>query len=147
MDSSDYSASSRRKVVVVDPRMISPITIFEDEVCSPVSVPRKTVDIQEPSPGGSDQKAARAKSAFNQKDDTGRKQRVKTELCMHIERGTVCPFGKECVFAHSEEELRLTKLLDLVRAGMVDGETFRVLPCETFVSTGSWYVLSSSCIA
>lgn len=87
--------------------------------------------------GGMD-KTTRAKSAFSRKDDSGRKERVKTELCMHIERGTNCPFGKDCVFAHSEEELRLTKLMDLVRAGMANGETFRVLPCETFVATGSW---------
>lgn len=139
-DSSECSVNSHR-AVMIDSQMISPLTIFEGEVCSSVALPGKTT----PKPSASlkfaivtEQKKA-AKSPFaQQKDDLGRKQRVKTELCMHVERGTTCPFGKECVFAHSEEELRLTKLLDLVCAGMVDGETFRAKPCQIWVATGSW---------
>jgi Zinc finger C-x8-C-x5-C-x3-H type (and similar) len=142
-DLSERSFSSRTSDLLHDPRLISPLTIYEGEVCGAAS-PMTT-----PSPAGSSDKIAsasptqqqhktRAKSPFVQKDNAGRKQRVKTELCMHIERGSTCPFGKDCVFAHSEEELRLTKLLDLVCAGMVDGETFRAKPCENWVSTGSW---------
>ena len=139
VDSSECSIGSSLNVVKMDQLAISPITIVEGEVLTTVSFPGKLASGPKRMVADSPQKIPVCSvSPFYQNDDTGRKQRVKTELCMHIKRGTSCPFGKECVFAHSEEELRLTKLVDLVRAGMVNGETFRVLPCETFVSTGSW---------
>ena len=73
-------------------------------------------------------------------EDPTRKSRVKTELCMHYIKRTPCPFGSHCTYAHGEDELQLTKLMDLHRAGLADCETYRTKPCLTWVSTGSWYV-------
>jgi hypothetical protein len=72
-------------------------------------------------------------------DDNNRKQRIKTELCMHYRRGNDCPFGDKCTYAHGEEELQLTRLMDMQRAGLIeDAETYRTKPCWTYVATGSW---------
>lgn len=77
----------------------------------------------------------------NPADDPNRKQRLKTELCMHYRKGKKCPFGERCTYAHGEEELQLTKLMDMQRAGLIeDFESYRTKPCWTFVATGSWYV-------
>jgi hypothetical protein len=59
-------------------------------------------------------------------------------MCMHYANNRPCPFGANCTYAHGEEELQMTKLLDLERAGLVDLETFRTKPCLTWVMTGSW---------
>ena len=76
-----------------------------------------------------------------QAEDQSRKQRAKTELCMHFINGRVCPFGVNCTYAHGEEELQMTKLMDLHRAGLLeDVKTYRTKPCLTWVATGSWYV-------
>jgi hypothetical protein len=58
-------------------------------------------------------------------DDPVRKSRIKTEMCMHYENGTHCPFGVNCTYAHGEDELQMTKLMDLHRAGLVELETYR----------------------
>lgn len=77
-------------------------------------------------------------------DDINRKQRIKTELCLHYKNGNPCPFGVNCTYAHGEEELQKTRLMDLQRAGLIeDAETYRTKPCWTWVATGSWYVLTS----
>lgn len=76
-----------------------------------------------------------------EEQDPNRKTRLKTELCLHYINKTQCPFGANCTYAHGEEELQLTKLMDLHEAGLVDVATYRTVPCLTFVSTGSWYVL------
>jgi hypothetical protein len=72
--------------------------------------------------------------------DPIRKSRIKTEMCLHFINKTSCPFGANCTYAHGEEELQLTRLMDLHEAGLVDATTYRTVPCLTFVSTGSWYV-------
>ncbi len=72
-------------------------------------------------------------------EDISRKQRVKTELCMHYTSGRICPFGSNCTYAHGEAELQMTKLMDLQRAGLIeDVEMYRTKPCLTWVTTGSW---------
>jgi len=73
-------------------------------------------------------------------EDPVRKSRLKTEMCMHYENGTHCPFGSNCTYAHGEDELQMTKLMDLHRAGLVELDTYRTKPCLTWISTGSWYV-------
>ena len=80
------------------------------------------------------------KSPFVDTDDTVKKTRLKTELCMHYANGRPCPFGSNCTYAHGEEELQMTKLVDLHKAGLIDMETYRTRPCWTWVATGSWYV-------
>ena len=85
------------------------------------------------------------KSPFARDDDSVRKSRIKTELCMHYVRGNPCPFGTGCTYAHGEEELQMTKLMDLHRAGLIDVETYRTKPCLTWISTGSWYVCNLFC--
>jgi hypothetical protein len=74
-------------------------------------------------------------------DDSVRKSRIKTEMCMHYSNNRPCPFGVNCTYAHGEEELQMTKLLDLHHAGLVDVDTYRTKPCLTWVATGSWYVI------
>ncbi|KAI2497867.1 zinc finger protein [Fragilaria crotonensis] len=69
--------------------------------------------------------------------DPIRKSRIKTEMCLHFINKTSCPFGANCTYAHGEEELQLTRLMDLHEAGLVDATTYRTVPCLTFVSTGS----------
>ena len=82
------------------------------------------------------------KSPFksNADDESVRKSRIKTEMCMHYRSGRPCPFGANCTYAHGEEELQMTKLMDLHKAGLVDKDTYRIKPCLTWVATGSWYV-------
>jgi hypothetical protein len=71
-------------------------------------------------------------------DDSVRKSRLKTEMCMNYASNRPCPFGANCTYAHGEEELQMTKLLDLSKAGLIDVETYRTKPCLTWVATGSW---------
>jgi hypothetical protein len=78
----------------------------------------------------------------NLDDDSVRKSRMKTEMCMNYANNRPCPFGAHCTYAHGEEELQMTKLLDLHQAGLIDVDTYRTKPCLTWVATGSWYVLS-----
>lgn len=81
------------------------------------------------------------KSPFIREDDGVRKKKVKTEICINVLKGRPCPFKDSpggCCFAHSEEELQMTKLMDLGEAGLVDVETYRIKPCLQFISTGSW---------
>jgi len=101
-----------------------------------VSSPTYTLDSSE----SSDLEAS-AKSPpvpQNLRGDPFRSAKVKTELCrlFHSEKG--CPFGEKCNYAHGEQELKYTKLLDLEMAGLVDIEIFRTHPCFTWVATGSW---------
>ena len=70
--------------------------------------------------------------------DQNRKSRLKTELCIHYRNNTLCPYGKDCTYAHGEDELQFKTLVDLHDAGLADVSTYRTVPCLTFVCTGSW---------
>jgi hypothetical protein len=74
----------------------------------------------------------------NLRGDPFRSAKVKTELCRNFFTEKGCPFGDKCNYAHGEEELKFTKLVDLERAGLIDIEIFRTHPCPTWVATGSW---------
>lgn len=73
----------------------------------------------------------------NLRGDPFRSAKVKTELCRNFFTEKGCPFGDKCNYAHGEEELKFTKLVDLERAGLIDIEIFRTHPCPTWVATGS----------
>ena len=71
--------------------------------------------------------------------DEAKLQRAKTELCLHFLKDGDCPFGEHCTYAHGEEELQMTKLMDMYRAGLIENvESYRAKLCWTWVSTGSW---------
>jgi len=74
-------------------------------------------------------------------EDATRKTRIKTEMCMHYLQNRPCPFASTCIYAHGEEELQMTKLIDLDEAGLIDVDTYRTKPCLTWVMTGSWYAI------
>ena len=116
------------------PRPFSPLTptISGHNYSSDVSTGRKRTPRATPSP------TLGRKSPYKIVDETVKRTRLKTELCMHLQNGRVCPFGDSCTYAHSYEELRKTKLVDLQAAGLIDIETFRTKPCFTWISTGSW---------
>lgn len=72
-------------------------------------------------------------------DTASRKQRVKTELCMHYMQSKACPFGDSCTYAHGEDELQTKTLADLQKNCLLDDvENYRTKPCFTFVAMGSW---------
>jgi Zinc finger C-x8-C-x5-C-x3-H type (and similar) len=144
---SPFSPSDFRKGVH-SPSMMSFISDDTDETAS------MTLDTSSrmgsPSPYGSPAfsrgsprpktPTGRASPFAKGEEDPQRKNRIKTEMCMHYVNNRPCPFGANCTYAHGEEELQMTKLLDLDKAGLVDLETFRTKPCLTWVMTGSWYV-------
>jgi Zinc finger C-x8-C-x5-C-x3-H type (and similar). len=75
----------------------------------------------------------------NLKGDPLRQAKVKTELCLFFSRGKPCPFGEKCNYAHGEDELKYTKLVEMDRAGLVaDIKSYRAYPCFSWVSTGAW---------
>lgn len=74
----------------------------------------------------------------NLRGDPFRSAKVKTEICRNFMSDKGCPFGDKCNYAHGENELKFTKLMDLERAGLVDVEIFRTHPCPTWVATGTW---------
>eukprot|EP00557_Chaetoceros_sp_GSL56_P000124 CAMPEP_0176500072 /NCGR_PEP_ID=MMETSP0200_2-20121128/13310_1 /TAXON_ID=947934 /ORGANISM="Chaetoceros sp., Strain GSL56" /LENGTH=1051 /DNA_ID=CAMNT_0017898623 /DNA_START=829 /DNA_END=3984 /DNA_ORIENTATION=+ len=74
----------------------------------------------------------------NLKGDPLRQAKVKTELCLFYSRGKPCPFGTKCNYAHGEDELKYTRLVEMDRAGLVaDIKAYRAYPCFSWVSTGA----------
>lgn len=74
------------------------------------------------------------------RDDPEKKKHIKIELCGTYPHIHLCKFGQSCNYAHSEKELKMTKLFERHEAGLVDIETFLTRPCPNFVATGDWYV-------
>jgi hypothetical protein len=74
----------------------------------------------------------------NLRGDPFRRAKVKTELCLHFKRGRICPFGDKCNYAHGQDELKYTTLMDMERAGLADAKSYRCLPCFSWISTGAW---------
>ena len=71
--------------------------------------------------------------------DPLRKSKTKTELCLHYSKFNLCPFGNNCNYAHGEDELKFTKLLDMEKAGLiVDAMWYRTHPCWFHIATGAW---------
>lgn len=108
----------------------------DDFVCRVLEKSFDAVHRRSPMSDQSSKKSTRSA----REEDPVRRSRLKTEMCMHFENGSNCPFGTNCTYAHGEEELQMTKLVDLHRAGLVDMDTYRIKPCLTWISTGSWYV-------
>lgn len=52
--------------------------------------------------------------------------RYKTQMCMHYKRNRICPAGKDCHYAHGEDELRRAE----------DHPKFRTKACRHFAETG-----------
>ena len=75
----------------------------------------------------------------NLKGDPHRQAKVKSELCIHYLRGSMCPFGHKCNYAHGEDELKYTKLIELKHSGLVENiKHYRTHPCFSWVATGAW---------
>ena len=110
------------------------------QVVSPLATPSLRPRTGGPPPLYKKSPSPKKKSPFARSDDDAvRKKKVKTEICINVLNGTPCPFKDSpggCCFAHSEEELQMTKLVDLGEAGLVDVETYRIKPCLEFVSSG-----------
>ena len=61
----------------------------------------------------------------------------KTEYCKFFLQGLKCKYGNHCAYAHGDHELRVYKSNNLQKLGK-NADSFRLYPCLTYVSTGSW---------
>ena len=101
---------------------------------SDMHIPSNAYNVKAPSP-----KTKTSPSKTKVIEDPSRKQRIKTELCMHFSKDGNCPFGSECTYAHGEVELKKKRLMELLREGLIeDVTTYRTRSCFTWVTTGSW---------
>ena len=136
----DSSLGKPRLVDPVAPAQCTPMRRCAKPSGSPVDFngsPRLT---RSPvSPVGSPSSLCASPLPQNLKGDPHRQAKVKTELCLFFSRGTACPFGPRCNYAHGEDELKYTKLVELSQAGLVeDINGYRSHPCFSWVATGAW---------
>ena len=62
------------------------------------------------------------------------------ELCSSVigENREPGKFGMRCIYAHHENDLRLTTLFERDDAGLIDKGKYRARPCFSHISTGCW---------
>lgn len=67
-------------------------------------------------------------------------KKKRLELCSSVigENREPCKFGMRCIYAHHENDLRLTTLFERDDAGLIDKATYRTRPCFSHISTGCW---------
>lgn len=136
----DSSFGKARMINPVAPAQCTPMRRRAKPLGSSVDFNGSPRLIRSPSsPLGSPSSICTSPLPQNLKGDPHRQAKVKTELCLFFSRGTACPFGPRCNYAHGEDELKYTKLVELSQAGLVeDITTYRAHPCFSWVATGAW---------
>jgi len=101
----------------------SNITISENKSSCSTSVPTSPNNyvLQQTNPSTKAISSPKTPNCSNNSD------KIKTEMCRSIVEGRKCPFGKHCLFAHSEQELRPPPL---------KSDLYKTQKCKNFHGTG-----------